>query len=167
MEAEIKKWCDTNIAIGMCYGSNKSTTPITGDQTKQRRGKLLYQDGTACSASYAFADVYELDNGEYEVYADCGYACFTGDNCHNEDGIMTNKFQKLSEVVDYLADLSFHDPNSCGDLMYYLSDKLAENTIGLEMRDWFRKKKVPILSKSQDLKLIECIKEYGSRPYNK
>lgn len=173
MEDTIKIWCDNNIAPGMCYGSVKGTRnrPIAGKVSKVsfegRSGNLIYQDGTACSASYAFADVYQLENGEYEVYMESAQSRYMGNSPINESGIEHTKYTKLSEVVSYLSDYSGHDSNSCGELMEYLSERIRDDTVKLETRKWFRKLRVPILEKSENSRIIEFIKEYGSRPYNK
>lgn len=179
MEEEIRNWCDNNLALGMCYGSNANKLPIAGnlsrdkdkDQFSDRQGKLVYQDGTACSASHAFADVYQLENGDYEVYMDYGSARFMGDSSENKNGVEKTKYSRLSEVVDYLGNFSGHDPNSCGELIEYLCEKIKhydeEESKGLEIEHWFRNKKAPILAKSGDnTRLIEDIRNYGSRPYN-
>lgn len=179
MEAAVKQWCDANIAINMAYrGSIPKDEPISVVYLKpeerkaitdKRPGKLLYQDATACSASYAFADVYQLDTGEYQVYMDSGHGHCTGDDTHNETGIDCTTFKKLSEVVNYLADFSGHDPNTCGELMFFLLDKIMEKCIKLEVsEDWFRRGHIPVLSACEDNQaLIQVIQEYGSRPYHK
>lgn len=179
MEDAIKNWCDSNITVGMCYrGSMSINDPIAvvsidiqdrNEIISKRSGKLIYQDGTACSASYAFADVYKLDSDSYQVYMDCGCAKFTGDNPENEYGIETKTFSKLSEVVDYLASFSGHDANSCGELIDYLINRINnEHIIIHKSQPWFRHKTSPILYEcDNNYELIQMIKDYGSHPYNK
>lgn len=129
MEATIKEWCDSNIAPNMSYrGSIQKNSPIAclslpkdkrENILKQRPGKLMYQDGTACSGGYSFVDVYQLDSGEYQVYVDYGSSKQMGGemtlDC--ESVVLKN----LMEVVDYVADCSVGDPNSCKEMKTQLS----------------------------------------------
>src|SRR3990170_6898808 len=106
MEEAIKLWCDRNIAPGMCYrGSLVGTGPIVEHNGE---GKLIYQDGTGCSASCAFSDVYQTESGEYNVYTmyDTGFIKLDFDGYDVGEQTVACKFNKLSEVVEYIADFS-------------------------------------------------------------
>lgn len=78
-----------------------------------RNGKLVYQDGTACSASYAFHDIYLLENGTYTVYTKCG--CNDG-----KKDIKPYDCDNICQVIDFLLEFCFHDPNSVGDVFLYI-----------------------------------------------
>lgn len=174
MEEAIKYWCDNNICVGMCYRGSRilPSDPISvysiysEDRlkiTSMRPGKLIYQDGTVCSGSYAFADVYKLDSGSYQVYMDSARA-----NLENFDGIESKIFSKLSKVVDYLASFGY-DPTSCGDLITYLIGRIENEQINVSESQLLLNQKIaPILHKCDtNYELIKMIKDYGSRPYNK
>jgi len=165
MEAAVKSWCDKNIGINMSYrGSIPLGKPISCglENPNERLGKLIYQDGTACSASHAFADVYQLDTGDYKVYMDASGFSFC-------DIVETLTFEKLSYVVNYLAGFSGHDPNACGELMIYLMERIKDDHIIVkETQPWFGDQRVPKLSGCEDNNaLIQAVLDYGSQPYNK
>jgi len=56
----LKTFFNNNLTLGKCYGSK-------GHAFTQYNGTLIYQDGTACSASCAFSDVFVKSDGTYVV----------------------------------------------------------------------------------------------------
>lgn len=156
----LKRWCDANLKPGMCYGG--STSPITLDayESKDRKGKLVYQDGTACQASYSFHDVYLLDDGFYIVYVDCGYCIIIKEEKKIVE-IEPKKFKNLAGVLDYLINFCGHDPNSTGSFLYNIVNKYKydlkfddDTTIKIGRREII----IPVLSKCHDNKsLIKAI----------
>lgn len=102
LEDTLKKWCDENLTHGRSYPPNHE--PI--ELNCVPKGNLVYQDGTACSASHAFNDVYLQEDGTYTVYTDCSTIDVEPKHCKN-----------IAEVLDYLLLFCGHDPNSTGDLL--------------------------------------------------
>lgn len=151
LESTLKKWCDGNLKPGMCYGGNKDG-PITLDAyepNQTRHGELVYQDGTACSASYAFHDVYLLDDGSYEIYTDCGQARMTGGE-HVKYDAEPEKCSNLAEVLDFLLCFCGHDPNSAGDMLEHIIHNYQLNLDNDVTREWKRGSRIPVLAKCGD-----------------
>lgn len=128
-------------------------------KASNRPGKLVYQDGTACSASYSFMDVYLLDDNTYTVYTDCGHARFTGDSRHS-DGVIETSHNTLAEVLDYLFTYCGHDPNTTGEML----GRIVHNyrlDLDNDMTMKYGKSRVPILAKCGDNPgLIAAILKY-------
>lgn len=115
-------------------------------KTQERPGKLVYQDGTACSASYAFADIYLLDDGTYSVYSACGHAMFTGGGRDALD-IKPQPCVNLAEVLDYLVCFCGHDPNTTGEMLLTIIPNYKLELNKDTTKFLFNKIKIPILSK--------------------
>lgn len=157
LETVLKQWCDNNLSPGMCYGGKKDG-PITLDayDNSDRQGKLVYQDGGACWASFAFQDVYLLDDGTYEVYVDYGRVSMMGGD-QERKYIPPEKCSSLAEVLDYLLNYSVECNNT--EMLfrritsnYNLSDEVT--------RPWNRNTRFPILSKCGNVEaLIKVIQE--------
>lgn len=132
----LKYWCDENLTEGKAYrGGFEVGLPIAGSrkprEQQQRKGVLIYQDGTACSASHAFADVYVLGDGSYDVYMDASSGVEQGDS--GIFGFVTEikHCNNLVEVVDYLDNYCGHDPNSCGQLVDEISETIGKKHVSL------------------------------------
>lgn len=110
----IATFFDNNLKPGMCYGSNGE--PFTDVLPN---AKLVYQDGTACSASYAFSDVFQLPDSTFIVKTKVASANCTGGNMENDETI-EKSCRDLSEVLIGLASYSGHDPNTAGDMLFAL-----------------------------------------------
>jgi len=128
----LKHWCDENLTDGKSYrGSIPIGEPIASCRTQEeqdaRKGVLTYQDGTACSASHAFADVYLLEDGSYDVYMDSDSGCSQGESGIYGPDVEVTHHENLAQVVHYLDGYSGHDPNNCGELINYLVDELPKN----------------------------------------
>lgn len=144
----LKKWCDSNLKPGMCYGGSINPITLRVYESNNREGKLVYQDGTACSASHAFHDVYLLNDGTYTVYVDCGQCTMMGGEQKRLE-FEPDKFKDLAGVLDFLMEFCGHDRNSTGlffsEVVNKYNLKLENDTIinlsGYDM---------PILSKCHD-----------------
>lgn len=152
----LKKWCDSNLKPGMCYGGSINPITLRVYESNNREGKLVYQDGTACSASHAFHDVYLLDDGTYTVYVDCGQCTMMGGEQKRLE-FEPDKFKDLAGVLDFLMEFCGHDPNSTGEffstIIYKYNIKLDDN-----MKTNIGRYDIPILSKCHDNKsLINAI----------
>ena len=161
LESTLKKWCNLNLATGMCYGGQKDT-PITKNYNQNRKGTLIYQDGTACSASFVFNDIYILDDNTYIVYTDAGGASHTGGNIELAD-IEPYHCKNLCEVLDKLLEYNGHDPNTTGKKFAFV---IRDNMIKLDEKcvQIIHRLKFPIFSKCDDndeslINAIECIIE--------
>lgn len=163
MQDLLKNWCDQTLRPGQCYGSDK--TPFT---RPPEEGELVYQDGTACSASHAMSDVYELTDGTFLVCTDIGQArCMGGEF---EMDIVTTKCKTIVDVLDELLRFCGHDPNTTGDLLNALCKKLK---IGVEkqasrgdvsMSDLLKRSETDIEFKKKFEETLECM---SSLAYNK
>lgn len=84
MEQAIKTFFDNNLLPGMCYPGSGGQPLIASQYTKQLalsdNAKLIYQDGTACSASHAFIDIYRNLDETYTVITDSGSADHMGNS---------------------------------------------------------------------------------------
>lgn len=179
MEDVIKIWCDRNISINMAYrGDYPKDKPIAVSSLlkpargrydlefenelssiKERAGKLVYQDGAACSNYYAFIDIYLLDDGQYQIYIDEG------------TNVVSKIFKQLTHVVDYLASYSIPEGNSCKKFIDYLINKIKKKGInvkqnGLEPEKWDEHKELILSCCGDNSDLIGIIYAFGSRPYN-
>ncbi len=178
LNVALKKWCDTRLKPGMCFGGNENG-PITlgasvpimydvegvGSIQNNRPGKLVYQDGTVCSASHAFHDVFLLDDDSYNVYADCGQAKFMVGNHERSDGLEEcEHFNSLAEVLDYLMCFCGHDPNTTGNMLMCINHNFQlklDDSVSMKLGT----RKIPILSKcDNNKKLIDVIDFLCSNP---
>jgi len=119
----LKAFFDNNLIPGMAYGTDKKK-PFT---SRPQDGILVYQDGTACSASYAFSDIFQIPDGTYIVKTDCGQARFTGGSPEDHAEFYETKCQNLTDVLIELNIFCGHDPNTCGDMLRYLSDFVTDD----------------------------------------
>ena len=160
MNTILVEWCDENLTHNRAYGSDFKIELDEDMKTliESMDGKLLYKDGTSCSVSHAFSNIYQLKDMTYIVYTDVSHARFTGD-CTGKKNIIHEKCENISEVIDHLIEFSYHDPNSVGDLLFNLIHnyelKLDDN-----MTRNYNLHIVPILSKCNqiDIELIKAIK---------
>jgi len=106
----LTNWFKRNLKPGQCYGSKRKAF------TDKPPGTILiYQDGTGCSASCAFSDVFKVkDKEEYIVRTDLGICQEMGSNPDHE--IVETKCNNIFEIYAELLTYSFHDSNTCGDL---------------------------------------------------
>lgn len=123
VEEAVKLWCDNNLTNSRSYrGSIPKGEFIAGwgvvsqGDLDKRDGELVYQDGTACSASHAFADIYNRKNRLandtsklYDVYMDCSSACYQGEGTSSTHPEL-HSFESLCEVLDFLVSYCGHDP---------------------------------------------------------
>src|SRR5690349_12401774 len=121
LEDALKLFFDKQLLPGMAYGGKPDKTAHTSTPSD---AILMYQDGTACSASYAMSDIFQLPDKSFLVQTDVGHAYFMGDNPSNHAEIVTKSCSTLLDVVVELAEFCFHDPNAIGDLLVdlYSSD---------------------------------------------
>jgi hypothetical protein len=109
LENAIKCFFDNNLYPGNCY-SSVIGKPFLKVKHRSRflsdDAKLVYQDGTGCSASYALSDVYQNSDGSYVVIT-----CIGGD-----DPYVKNECKTVCEVFEVLISYCGHDPNSTGDM---------------------------------------------------
>lgn len=116
LEEVLTLFFQNNLSPGFCYGSKGepfTTAPVSG--------KLVYQDGTACSASFAFSDVYLMPNKQYIVKTETGCAQSQGDSIE-ETSVVETKCKNLIEVLLELRKYIGHDPNTTGDMLIDLLD---------------------------------------------
>lgn len=159
----VRTWCDANLAFGKAYGSSPDGTPIACvsqpiESQPERTGKLVYQDGTDCSAGYMFNDVYVLDDGSYTIYSDVG-------NTHN-GAIRVEHCPTLSGVVDYLCD---HHITSCYGLFNFtlIPNKACwEGEEGIVTRLRHGKTTVPHLSMCNGCPALAALIAVDYRPYH-
>jgi len=98
----LKQWCDDNLS------------EIKNPYTKPpKHGKLVYQDWTSCSVSYARSDVYQFFDGKYVVQTDSGICSVSGDETTH---FQSTNCSSIIEVMDELVIYSGHDPNTTGEL---------------------------------------------------
>jgi len=136
IESALKVWCDNNLTNSRSYRGNIGAgSPIAGIDNwyliKDRPGILTYQDGTACSASHAFADIYKVVEGDvvyFDVYMDCGAASYQGEGS-SLGYAQKHSFPSLVDVLDFLSSYCGHDPNSTGELLIYIKGWLKSNEI--------------------------------------
>ena len=118
--------CDYNLTNNRSTGFNKTgvkpcaniSVPIY--KQPKRNGTLVYQDTTSCSASYAFADIYKLNNNTYDIYMDCGRARYPGDYSSENGKIEKVNVPTLAHMLHFLASYCDYEPNSTGKLFNYL-----------------------------------------------
>lgn len=105
-EDALKAFFDYNLKPGMAYGTDGYCC-----DTELPNDTLVYQDGTACSGSFAFSNVFLTSNGSYTVItrmSGCG-----------ERKIIKTECKTLTNVLDELANYNFGDSNSTGDMLTY------------------------------------------------
>lgn len=108
LESLLKTFCDQHLKQD---GFNKKVPNLLPKVTVESpRGILTYHDWTSCSASGSLNDVYLLDDGTYDVYTDAGVN-------HETFNIPVKHCKNLSEVLDFLNEFNYHDPNTTGKLM--------------------------------------------------
>lgn len=161
VELAVDRWCRRYIGVNISWrGSIPHDVPIAGypGGVTNRQGVLLYQDATSCSASHAFADVYKLEDGTYDIYMDSGSAKYHGHDYPST--IQKTNHKSLCEVVNYLANFAGHDPNNSGDLFKYLQTFREEWDDNVVTTEWFRGV-VPVLSECKSCpKLAHLIDSY-------
>lgn len=121
---------DNNLIPGMCYhGSLPTGKPFIRDEDMNRLGlnnnELIYQDGTACSASHAFSDIYKKKDGTYIVVTDTGAAEYQGHSY--ESSYQIENCETLFDVLLELLSFCGHDPNSSGDMFYHVFNKFVDD----------------------------------------
>jgi len=102
-ETAIQIFFDNNLKPGMAYGSDRELRVDVPDQ-----GVLIYQDGTACSASYAFSYVFKMPNDTYIVttdYSGCSLKGIESVHCEN-----------LCKVLKELFNRTSYDANTTGEM---------------------------------------------------
>ena len=103
-------WCNNNLKLGVTWPGHFNpglpcTMQINNEYKKnkiKRDGKLIYQDGTSCSAGHVYHDVYHLNDGTYQIYTDAGFAISTGGDHENLDVPSTNH-KDIIEMMMYLV----------------------------------------------------------------
>ena len=118
---------------GQCYhGCMTPGRPFT--DISPENGHLVYQDGTACSGSFAFSDVYQTfgqdsrqtfgqdsrqnDNSFYVVQTIMGIAdSYPGGDPGEHARLVSYQCSNLIDVFNHLCAFAFDDPNSCGDVV--------------------------------------------------
>ncbi len=149
LNSAIERWCDIHLGIPSDYEDNKPSGIS---------GKLVYRDYTSCSASYSFQDIYLFDK-TYIVYVECGRVRCTGGNY--ETYFATHQtFETLAEVLDYVVEFSFHDPNSTGELLLNIIHNY-QLELDDEVTYEYGEGRIPILAKcGNDEELINTINKY-------
>ena len=112
----LKTFADVNLVPGRRYpGVRKANCPAPEGFV------LKYMDGTACSASHAFCDVfYNESTGKYLVVTDVGQVQSMGE-CSSEYAHLHHKeCDTLCDVLNEVASYSFHDSNETGDFALHL-----------------------------------------------
>ena len=116
------QWCDKGLGPGKAYGTSKNADPFP-----PKDGKLIYQDGTACSASHAMSDIYLLPDGKYIIQTDIGRTFEMGGEYEmNYSGM---KYETILDVLDGLLKFCFHDPNSTGDFFQSFQGYIKQDAI--------------------------------------
>ena len=135
-------WCNNNLQLGVtwpghfhpgrpCTVKNSRTMHMGGKLEKnlekkdniekyeiKRDGKLIYQDGTSCSAGYVYHDVYYLDDGTYQIYTSGGFVEGIGGPYENIDVPSTNH-KDIIEMMIYLIKNDGFDANSTRTLIQF------------------------------------------------
>ncbi len=110
-EDVLQVFFENNLLPGMAYGSGIPNTDAWG--------KLMYQDGTACSAGYCFSDViqkFDDDDDNFYVYTVCS-------GCGVSEFEEVHTCKNLKEVL--VALLRYNgDPNTCGSMMMDMVESL-------------------------------------------
>lgn len=117
----VQIFCDENLKPGMCYSSKG--VPFSNYLVDGNDAVLAYQDGTACSASFALSDVYRKSDNTYIVVTDTGHAHFTGDDPSNHTDLHVEECATLEDVLIELTSFCGHDPNSTGDMLIDVFDR--------------------------------------------
>jgi hypothetical protein len=163
MEHVFKYWCDVFLTNNSCYrGGIAKNTPICRiGNPDEREGKLMYQDGTACSASYAFADIYRVDGG-YDVYTDWGASHCTGGS--QDPQLDKQHFKNIIQVTDYLYNDSGHSPNSTGEMYKCVFARLKALNEPPHLKNGLSECTDPIIVEAIIYGVLDCIK--NNTPYN-
>ena len=151
LENILVKWCNENLTNERAWGSKKE---IKFD--REINGKLLYRDGTSCSASSALNAIFKKPDGTYVIGTEIGMSEY-----HGGKTIYKNEYSEhknIMEVIDYLTQYSFHDNNSVTELLFTLSKKY-EIKLNEGCSKEFKGQKIPILSKCEqnNTSLIKAI----------
>lgn len=118
-----KVFFESNLKPGMCYhGSMPDGIPFTKlPKNLRTKAKLVFQDGTACSAAHAFCDIYQLEDGSFLVQVDSGRAKFTGDNTGGDNASVYKQACKtFFDVFCELLKWQLYDGNSCSEMVIEL-----------------------------------------------
>lgn len=115
-ESTLKDWFDRCLAPGMAYNCHRQRTEM-----KDENSKLVYQDGTACSWSCAFSDIFLLPDNTYIVQT-------LVDVKDEYNDVEVRKCNGLIEVFNLLVSYNFAHLNSTGKLIreYLQSDMKDE-----------------------------------------
>lgn len=121
IQSILEKWCDENISLGKTYAPSKP-------ENKDENLIFIYQDNTACSASYAFVDVFKrkTDN-KYIIKSRIGFATFHGEDPGTNEVSDEIDRDNILQVMDYLLDMCFHDSNNVGDMVYKIPENIMKN----------------------------------------
>ena len=125
----LKKFFDHALQPGMACGARVCMPP--------QDGTLVYQDGTACSASYAMSDVFCMPDNTFIVQTEVGQAHFTGDDPSNHVTYHVRACAGLLDVVVELACFCGHDPNSTGEMLHQLGGLLQQGESCFD-ENWIR-----------------------------
>ncbi len=152
LKSALKTWCDNKLK------PDTDTINIINASNNDRLGKLVYIDRTSCSASYAYHDIYLLDDDTYIVYFKGGQAeCLGG--VYTPISIPAKKFNDLAGVLDYVMEFNGHDLNTTGSMLNFI---ISNYQLKLDHDATFNLNghRVPILSKcGSDKSLINAIYE--------
>jgi hypothetical protein len=151
VEVALEEFFEANLKPGMAYhGSRVAGAPFT-ELPKGVEAKLVYQDGTACSASHAFSDVYRMTDGSFLVQTDCGQARFTGDSSGDRAFVDSGAVCKsFTQVFVELLSFCGHDPNTCGEM--------AADCLGIKVDEPISLVKMESALKGCDLERIKTFK---------
>ena len=113
----LQSFFQNNLTPGLCYPGTKGEAFTEAPNG----GNLVYQDGTACSASYAFSDVYQMPDDTFVVQTKTASAQSQGDSPDNEITI-TTKCKDLCKVLVELSNFSGHLSNTTGDMLISITN---------------------------------------------
>lgn len=151
LENILIKWCNENLTNERAWGSKEE---IKFD--REINEKLLYRDGTSCSASSALNAIFRKIDGTYVIGTEIGIPEYYSGKTNYKYEYSEHK--NIMEVIDYLIQYSFHDNNSVTELLFTLTKKYEIKLNEGCYRD-FKGQKIPILSKCEqnNISLINAI----------
>jgi hypothetical protein len=92
----LTQWCDENLTSDRTWGSQTvKLDKINETLIKNMNGKLLYFDGTACSASHAISNIYQLCDNTFIVCTDLSGT------------LLSHKCKNIIYVIDHLLEFCF------------------------------------------------------------